>query len=57
MSEHALWLLGPLFNIEGRFHFSLVEWFAHWYDDVFGDLEYIDAGADTLAARVRARSS
>jgi monoamine oxidase len=49
ISEHALWLLGPLFNIEGRFHFSLVEWFAHWYDDVFGDLEYIEAGADTLA--------
>jgi monoamine oxidase len=48
VSEPALWLLGPLFNIEGRFHFSLVEWFAHWYDDVFGDLEYIDAGADTL---------
>ena len=48
VSEQALWLLGPLFNIEGRFHFSLVEWFAHWYDDVFGDLEYIDAGADTL---------
>jgi monoamine oxidase len=48
VSEHALWLLGPLFNLEGRFHFSLVEWFAHWYDDVFGDLEYIDAGADTL---------
>jgi monoamine oxidase len=50
VSERALWLLGPLFNIEGRFHFSLVEWFAHWYDDVFGDLEYIDAGADTLPA-------
>ena len=48
VSEQALWLLGPLFNIEGRFHFSLVEWFAHWYDDVFGDLEYIVAGADTL---------
>lgn len=48
VSEAALWLLGPLFNLEGRFHFSLVEWFAHWYDDVFGDLEYIDAGADTL---------
>jgi len=48
VSEQALWLLGPLFNIEGRFHFSLVEWFAHWYDDVFGDLEYIEAGADTL---------
>lgn len=50
VSEQALWLLGPLFNIEGRFHFSLVEWFAHWYDDVFGDLEYIVDGADTLAA-------
>jgi len=50
VSEQALWLLGPLFNIEGRFHFSLVEWFAHWYDDVFGDLEFIDAGSDTLAA-------
>jgi monoamine oxidase len=49
VSEAALWLLGPLFNIEGRFHFSLVEWFAHWHDGVFGDLEYIDAGADTLA--------
>jgi monoamine oxidase len=48
VSERALWLLGPLFNIEGRFHFSLVEWFAHWYDDVFGDLEFIDDGADTL---------
>jgi monoamine oxidase len=50
VSERALWLLGPLFNIEGRFHFSLVEWFAHWYDDVFGDLEFIEAGADTLPA-------
>ncbi len=49
VSEPALWLLGPLFNIEGRFHFSLVEWFAHWHDDVFGDLEYVEAGADTLA--------
>jgi monoamine oxidase len=48
VSEQALWLLGPLFNIEGRFHFSLVEWFAHWHDDVFGDLEYIDAGSDSL---------
>jgi monoamine oxidase len=49
VSEPALWLLGPLFNLEGRFHFSLVEWFAHWHDNVFGDLEYIDAGSDTLA--------
>lgn len=49
VSEQALWILGPLFNLEGRFHFSLVEWFTHWHEDVFGDLEYIDAGADTLA--------
>lgn len=49
VSEQALWLLGPLFNLEGRFHFSLVEWFTHWHENVFGDLEYIDAGADTLA--------
>jgi monoamine oxidase len=48
VSEQALWLLGPLLNLEGRFHFSLVEWFTHWYDDVFGDLEFIDAGSDTL---------
>jgi monoamine oxidase len=49
VSEQALWLLGPLLNLEGRFHFSLVEWFAHWYDDVFGDLEFIDAGSDALS--------
>ena len=40
--------LGPTMNLEGRSHFSLVEWFAHYYDDVFGDLVYIDKGADTL---------
>ena len=33
-------MLGPLFNLEGRYHFSLVEWFAHYYEDVFGDLVY-----------------
>ena len=49
VSEQALWLLGPLYNLEGRFHFSLVEWFTHWHHDVFGDLEYIEAGADTLS--------
>ena len=54
VSEQALSLMGPLFNLEGRYHFSLVEWFAHWHEDVFGDLEFIDAGADTLADRVRA---
>ena len=48
VSEQALWLLGPLFNLEGRFHFSLVEWFTHWYEDVFGDLEFIEAGSSTL---------
>ncbi|MGI9557961.1 MAG: flavin monoamine oxidase family protein [Solirubrobacterales bacterium] len=41
-------LLGPTMNLEGRSHFSLVEWFLHYYDDVFGDLVYIDAGAETL---------
>jgi len=50
VSEGALSLMGPLFNLEGRFHFSLVEWFTHWHENVFGDLEYIDAGADTLAS-------
>jgi monoamine oxidase len=49
VSEPALAFMGPLLNLEGRYHFSLVEWFSHWYEDVFGDLEYIDAGADTLA--------
>ena len=49
VSEPALWLMGPVLNIESRFHFSLVEWFTHWHDDVFGDLEYIEAGSDTLA--------
>ncbi len=49
LSEGAISLLGPLFNLEGRFHFSLVEWFLHWHEDVFGELEFIDAGADTLA--------
>ena len=49
LSDAAISLLGPLFNLEGRFHFSLIEWFSHWHEDVFGDLEYIDDGADTLA--------
>ncbi len=46
--------MGPVLNLEGRFHFSLVEWFCHYHEDVFGDLEYIDAGADTLAGVFRA---
>ena len=49
LSDQAIALLGPLFNLEGRFHFSLVEWFLHWHEDVFGELEFIDEGADTLA--------
>ncbi len=48
ISEQALWLMGPLLNLEGRYHFSLVEWFAHYHEDVFGDLSFIDAGADSL---------
>ena len=48
VSEVAISLLGPLLNLESRFHFSLVEWFAHYYEDVFGDLEFITAGADAL---------
>ncbi len=48
VSEQALWLMGPVLNLEGRFHFSLIEWFIHWHDDVFGDLEFIEAGSDSL---------
>lgn len=48
LSDGALAMLGPLFNLEGRYHFSLVEWFSHYYEDVFGDLVYIVNGADSL---------
>ncbi|GAA1296476.1 NAD(P)/FAD-dependent oxidoreductase [Saccharothrix xinjiangensis] len=48
LSDGALAMLGPLFNLEGRYHFSLVEWFSHYYEDVFGDLVYIVDGADSL---------
>ena len=48
MSEVAISLLGPLLNLESRFHFSLVEWFSHYYEDVFGDLDFIVDGADAL---------
>jgi len=48
MSDGAIGMIGPLFNLEGRYHFSLVEWFAHYYEDVFGDLVYITEGADSL---------
>lgn len=48
MSDDALAMIGPFLNLEGRFHFSLLEWFAHYYEDVFGDLVYIVDGADSL---------
>jgi monoamine oxidase len=48
LSDGALSILGPLFNLEGRYHFSLLEWFLHYYEDVFGQLVYIVAGADAL---------
>lgn len=48
VSEQALWLMGPLLNLEGRYHFSLVEWFAHYHEDVFGNLSFIHDGADSL---------
>jgi monoamine oxidase len=41
-------MMGPLLNLEGRYHFSLLEWFSHYYDDVFGDLVYIVDGASSL---------
>ncbi|MEU5691765.1 FAD-dependent oxidoreductase [Actinosynnema sp. NPDC020468] len=48
LSDGALAMLGPLFNLEGRYHFSLVEWFSHYYEDVFGRLVYLVDGADAL---------
>jgi monoamine oxidase len=48
LSDAALAMMGPLFNLEARYHFSLVEWFLHYYEDVFGDLVYIVDGADSL---------
>ncbi len=54
VSEQAISLMGPLLNLEGRYHFSLVEWFAHYHEDVFGHLSYIVDGADALPERVRA---
>jgi monoamine oxidase len=48
VSEQALQLMGSLLDLEGRAHFSLVEWFAHYHEDVFGDLVFIDEGADSL---------
>ncbi len=48
LSDAALAMVGPLLNLEGRYHFSLVEWFSHYYENVFGDLVFIEAGASTL---------
>ena len=48
LSDQALEMIGPLLNLEGRFHFSLVEWFSHYFEDVFGDLLYIVDGSDSL---------
>lgn len=48
LSDEAISMIGPLFNLEGRFHFSLTEWFAHYYDNVFGDLVYIVDGSEAL---------
>ena len=41
-------LIGPLLGLEGRYHFSLVEWYLHHRADLFDDLEYIVDGADRL---------
>ena len=54
VSEPALQMMGPLLDLEGRAHFSLVEWFAHYHEDVFGDLVFIDDGRGFVAERVRA---
>ena len=48
LSDPGLAMIGPLLNLEGRFHFSLLEWFSHYYEDVFGDLVFIEEGASTL---------
>jgi monoamine oxidase len=48
LSDECLGMMGPLLNLEPRYHFSLAEWFAHYYEDVFGDLVYIADGADAL---------
>lgn len=48
LSDAAIAMVGPLLNLEGRYHFSLVEWFSHYYENVFGDLVFIEDGASTL---------
>jgi monoamine oxidase len=48
LSDAALAMIGPLLNLEGRYHLSLVEWLSHYHEDVFGDLVYLTGGADAL---------
>lgn len=48
LSDPAIAMVGPLLNLEGRYHFSLVEWFSHYFENVFGDLVYIEEGASAL---------
>lgn len=48
LSEESLAFMGTMLNLEPRWHFSLVEWFVHYYEDLFSDLEYIVEGSDTL---------
>ena len=46
--SEQLALMGSLLGLEGRYHFSLVEWYLHHRAHLFDDLEYIVAGADRL---------
>ncbi|MCS5690759.1 FAD-dependent oxidoreductase [Cyanobium sp. FGCU-6] len=48
LKAEELEAIGPLLGLEGRFHFSLVEWFLHHRANLFDDLEYIVDGADQL---------
>ena len=47
-------MIGPCLTSR-PYHFSLLEWFAHYYEDVFGDLVYITDGSDACR-RLRALS-
>jgi monoamine oxidase len=48
VSRGARAILGLLMNLNGRWQYSLVEWFLHYYNDIFGDLIYPIDGCDTL---------
>jgi monoamine oxidase len=50
LDTEQLALMGPLLGLEGRYHFSLVEWYLHHRADLFDDLEYLVDGADQLIA-------